>query len=285
MRRFQTKICTTLAMVIVPLAHVSAADDVKPAANNAQPGSQQMELYNGAVRTVAYFGSGFSQSDQVQRLRREYVGDEITTERYRQAVQDGMYSYAAGLTPLYTSYVPATVYADYVTPSRYYYYGAPYYASFPYTAGSAGAPLVTTGFQGGWQGVASGANHEGPIKTDTALTLASAGAVNSSIRAYDAMAALVDASPSLANLTALRSSAVSPTVVPAAYTEAGVGKRVQLVLRNDKEKIEGKMMAREGDWYVVDTAGGRQYIRDSHVVRMVEFKSSVRPAGGPEKRK
>ncbi len=272
-------------MVLVPVAHVSAADDAKPAATNVHSSAQPMELYNGAVRTVAYFGSGWVQGDQVQSLRGEYVGNEITTERYRQAAQDGMYRSAAGITPLYTSYVPATVYADYVTPSRYYYYGAPYYASFPYTGGSAGIPLVTTGFQGGWKGVASGATYEGPIRVDMARMLAVAGSVSPAIRAYDAVAARVDAWPSLANWTGLRGLAVSPTVVPAAYTRVGAGKRVQLVLRNNNDKVEGMMVGREGGWHIVDTAAGRQYIRDSEVARLVESKSSVRPASGPEKGK
>jgi hypothetical protein len=155
-----------------------------------------MELYNGSVRTVTYFGSGQSQADQdkmnetqraentaareqelaaqVQRLGREYVSDEIKTERYRQAAQEMMYCYAAGFAPLYTAYVPFTLYSDYLTPSRYYNYGGPVYGGFPYTNGFAGAPLWSAAYQRSFLGLGA-ATHEGPFKTDFAAALASPG--------------------------------------------------------------------------------------------------------------
>src|SRR5438128_765192 len=107
MQKLLTQMMAVTTLVVLLAAQASAADDVKPAANNAQSGVHRMELYNGSVRTVAYFGNGLSQGDQntvndlqhaenavareqvfgdqVSRLRREYVRDEFTTERFRQA--------------------------------------------------------------------------------------------------------------------------------------------------------------------------------------------------------
>jgi hypothetical protein len=305
MQKLLTQMVAVTTLVVLLAAQGPAAGQAQPAASNAQPGVHRMELYNGSVRSVTYFGSGLSQGDQntvndlqqaenavareqlvgdqVSRLRREYVRDEITTERFRQAAQDMMYSYAAGFNPIYSAYIPVTLYTDYLTPSRYYNYGVPYAAGFPYPAGLAGAPLVTAAYQRPGLGIDLAATHEGPIKVAMATTFASPESLNQAVRAYDAAIARVDASGSLKNQTSLRSPAGTPTIVPAAYTASGVGKRVQLVLRNNNEKVEGTLVSKEGDWYVIDTANGRERIRDSEVMRVVEPKSTVQPASGPGK--
>ena len=119
------------------------------------------------------------------------------------------------------------------------------------------------------------ATHEGPIKTDTAAALATPDSLSQANRNYDAAVARAAASRNLGQALALQTPGEKSGVMPASVEMTKAGKTVHILFKTGgtaTKEIEGSFVGRDGSWLVIDTASGRERIRESEVTRMVESK-------------
>ena len=266
------------------------AQDVKPATATQKPVVHRMQLFNGPVASVTYFGNGLSEGDRsslstleqsenalgaeialgsrLARLKEQYIADEQVTEQRRRQAQNVMYNNAAGATPLYTRlFFPAEMFPE--EAGRF-----PLRAAAPGLGAYSFMSSFPTPVSAAWNWNGYGATHEGPIKVDAAAAMTQPESASQAVRNYDAAVARAGASRDLGPALALQPTAGKSGVVPAAAETTKGGKRVTLTVKsgNSTEKIEGTFVGREGDWLLLDTANGRERVRESEVTRMIEPK-------------
>ncbi len=267
------------------------AQGVKPAVGerySGRPGVQQMEIYNGATRTVRYFDRNLSPSESsmlremerleneagyvgdLQALKRQYVASERLTELNRRIVQLSLY----GRELSRTSY--ATTYADYGYPSYGYgayraagFYGYPYGGNGYANSMAVGGASATEKYS-----LANGVGPQGAITDALAGVLAQQSTPEyaaSVERAYDRVAMRASASPDL------RAAMRLPDPAKYRYLDAPAGRYT--VTLKDGEKIYGKSMSEDKDMYVIETAGdGKTRVLKSEVKRIDDAGSGFKPA-------
>jgi len=278
--------CCAAAVVAVLSANPAEAQ-VRSGSDDREPQVHRMDIYNGALRTVHYFGRNTSSGDQatlsdleraenqasagdlLAQLQREYLVNERAMEARRHQVQMLLYGYSSetgggGLT----SSAPYSGY-PYAGASGYpyLYAGSPYLGGFGYGATASNS-------------LANGIGDEGVLKTDLARTW-SAQATPERIaelrRDRDAAVARVSQSDGLR--TAFNRDTKGGGVVPAA-SESTVRPHVIVTTKNN-EKIEGTLVNDDKDWLTVDTGKEEVSIRSSDATRITKVKPGGMPPSKP----
>jgi hypothetical protein len=248
--------------------------EAKPAAAEA-PDVHRLEINNGRFRRVHYYEKGLAPgesntirdleraeneadyADSLQALKQMYVDSDLYNEPYRRAIQKQL----NGTTALQTAsdsfnwaMSPGNVNRSPVVPP-----GFPVFAPFTNTGGYGGAGL---GGMGGLAGLGSsggsttailrsllfGVGDEGRLKTAMAPTIAGQSTSEYAARAhrdYNNALARAAASPRLRDaLARVPNSGITAaaTTVPTAP--------VVVTLKNG-DRIEGKNLEKEGDFYVI----------------------------------
>jgi hypothetical protein len=243
-------------------------------------GTHRLEIYNGPVRTVHYFADGLSQSerasvsdlqrlenemsytDQLARLRYQYIRDERDLQRRRTVVQNLLYGNS---TTYGSGFYPGAFYGGYY---GYGYpllgYGYPFFGG--YYPGYVGAAGTTT------QSLAFGIGDEGVIKTEMARVLAAQSSPTYATQVrQDYYSALERASndPKLAAALGLKKGEVTPAgferLAPPGLGLAA-GDQVTLTTK-DNQKIEGKFVRESGDWVTVQSGTEQVTLRKSEITR------------------
>jgi hypothetical protein len=245
-----------------------------------------MDIYNGGLRTVHYFGRNMSTGDQttladleradnqasagdlLAQLHREYLVNERAMEARRHQVQMLLYGYSSdtgsgGLTG-------AAPFASLAYAGGYRY---------PYLyAGSAYLGLGGYGL-GATNSLANGIGDEGVLKTDLARVW-SAQATPERVaelrRDRDALLARTSQSDSL---RAAFNPGAKGGVAPAA-NESTARPHV-VVTTKANEKIEGTLVNEDKEWLTVDTGKEEVSVRTSDATRIAKSKPAVKPAKNP----
>jgi len=266
----------------------------KKAALGDGPAVHRMEIWNGAQRTIRYVYQDLSPSeeavlkeleraeneanlaDQMAQVRQAYVTTELVMEPRRRQVQYLLYGYNSETT------------AGLLTGGGIGGYGfgggaavgyAAPYGLYPYGFNSAYGGGYGYGYGGGFAGgsstntLAVGIGDEGAVKTEIARSLAGQMAPEKVAEAHRNLDAAM-----------ARASAVGPIRVALGlkedkggvrrvgfYTEGG-NVTVTRMLEGKADKIEGKVLADDDQWLVLDTKEGRRRILKSSIVDVLEPK-------------
>lgn len=236
----------------------------------------QIEVYNGARRTVHYVAPNLSAgeqaslrelaraeneaayADELLALKRSYVDSERFLEPYRRMVQQQFYGLSTQST-----------YSGFVSGGYGGYGGYGYGGYYPYINDNAygGGFGGGTGYFGGQtttvsRGLANGMGDEGVMKSAIARQIASQATPEYALgtrRAHDVALARVATSERLAKGFGLTRS----EVVPAAASTS----RISLTLKSG-EKLEGTFAGEDADWFRVETATGTVSVRKADVTRV-----------------
>jgi len=257
-----------------------------------QPGVYQMELLNGASRTVRTVGVGLSTSEMaslsdvdrleneaafaqdVQALKRQYVLSERLLEPYRRVVQQELY----GRTVTQNNYANATFGGGYGAG----YYGYPYYGVGGFGFNRLGG--YSTASLGGQttevRSLANGVGDEGPLKAALAGVIAQqAGSGYAAAVAHDYDRAVTTATFSPRLRAGLRLRTPEETrrdneAIRAVDYEAPVANRVTLTLKDGK-KVVGTNLVESKEWVTIERAdGGKSRYRLSQVQQIDEPKNT-----------
>jgi len=281
----------------VLLATAVEAQGIRPAAasrRSDRAGVNQMEIFNGSMRTVRYFGENLSPSEsatlrELERLENEseyvrdlntlkeqYVVSERFLETYRRIVQLNEYGVdttrsASGA--LYSGYGNGG-YGGYGAYAGYYGYPS------AYSGGAMASDSVTQ-----TRSLATGVGNEGKLKDAMALVLAQQATPEYAAnldRAYDRVAMRASASPTLRvalRLPSAEDARKERDTFRMASGETAAPSGVTLTLKSG-DVIRGTRMQEDKDWYLVDVAGGKTRIRQSEVIRIdvAASKSGIAPA-------
>lgn len=286
------------------LATAAHAGDVKPAARAdrvARPGVQQMEIFNGATRTVRYFGRDLSPSEatmlrelerlenesayvgDLQALKRQYVADERLLEANRTAVQLNLYGREV------TRSASDTVYANFGSGYPYGYgYGYPYaygfagYFGMPYGYGGGAPSAVASDSVTVKESLANGVGPVGAFPTAMAAVLAQQATPEYAAnvdRAYDRVALQASVSPTLRAALRLPQLEQGRKQYDAIRAAGGEAAAYTLTLRSG-EKVFANKMSEDKDWYILDkVGGGKAKVRQAEVSR-IDMGPGVEPAAG-----
>lgn len=267
----------------------------------------RMDIQNGSMMTVRYFGTSLSPGERsvlremeeienrlsysrgLTALKREYVLSERLLEPVRRDMQRS----------LYTRNISAASYSPDFGWGGWTGWGLA--NGFPYGTWAAGVPGFNTYLYNPWvfggnAGVAAGglggqaaANRslaatiadEGPMKEALAKVVAQQATpeyVASLERAYDRVAMRASASPSLRTALRLpREDAMRRDRILTASDEES--SPVTLTLKGG-DKVSGESMRETKDWFILTRAGGGEVrVRASEVVRVVATKKgAIKPA-------
>ncbi|MBV9126101.1 MAG: hypothetical protein JO112_22340 [Planctomycetes bacterium] len=275
--------CLAIGLVTA-LPTARAEEPVRPAVSDQEPVVHRMVIYNGSVRSVHYFAPGATRAedlalqdvalaeneralaDQLQSLRRQYVGDEGALEARRRRAQELFIGLplGAGLgaatvplagvtgvtpTPYYSLVTGASIYRPNLTAVSFYANGMlanggytpwlpPSYGSYPYAGG-----------------LGNSFSEPGPVKTEIARTIAVQATPQFVTQTNENLqAALVRASSSGRLRSALGLD--KDGGILAAGFETPSAQRPQYhvtVTMKNGDKIEGKLVREDGDRVVVAT--------------------------------
>jgi hypothetical protein len=284
-------------LICAPLA--VAQEAAKPASRESGGGVPRIEIFNGAMRSVHFFGSGLSLSDrvtlrdieraenelsltdQVAILRQQYVSNERALEARRRALQEQLLAPAGYATGVYPDQVPevdaigllsfADTYAGYPA-FGYRRYGAGlgfgygYAGGYPYWGGGAG----TTGYDNlGTQPMALGSVDPGPIKTDLAQSLIS---VTTPEYRAQVMRSLDDALARASQSSDLRAAldlGDKGGVRPAGFESTS--EKVEVTLKNGT-KVSGTVVREDADQIVINTGTAEVQVRKSEALTITRSK-------------
>jgi hypothetical protein len=234
----------------------------------------QIEVYNGARRSVYFVAPNLSPGDRASlrdlsraeseaayaddllALKRQYVDSERALEPYRRTVQQQLYGFSTQST-----------YSGYVSNGFGGGYGGAYPYAFanPYSNGCGGG---FNGYYGGAsttvsRSLANGVGDEGVIKAAMARELAAEANpeyATSVARGLESAYGRIATSDRLAKSFNLSKS----NVVPAAATTPT---RVILTLKGG-DKVDGALYGEDSDWFRVETSTGTVSVRKSEVSRV-----------------
>jgi hypothetical protein len=279
----------TGALVLTAFASVAGAQE---------PAVHRMEINNGPVRTVRYFGRNLSPSDDAMLRSLEWTENELSYVRNLQETKKQFVETERRLEPVRRQFalqnygVSRTVSAiepaglaglgivgagggfsiDGFGGRGYPYYGA---GSYPYAAGFG---LGLGSLIGGGSAVNSATSNGGEsvIKTAMAGTIAS--------QATPEYAALVEQ----AHERSLVRASETPAIRTAAGLPSGKGGEIRpvefargpivLTLKTG-EKVTGTKLEEKGEWYILTAPGRTSRVRISEVQRIDEQTGKgVRPA-------
>jgi hypothetical protein len=270
----------TLGLLLAASPVLAQVKD-KPAEPAKDGNTHRLEIYNGDMRSVHYFADGLSASERASlsdvqrlenevaftenlaRLRAQYVRNERELERRRAGVQNLLY----GTSTTYGSgFYPGTFsggYYGYGYPLLGYGYPGFYNAFYPGYVGSAG---TTT------QNLAFGVGDEGVIKTEMARVLAAQSSPTYATQArQDYYSALERAASDqrLASVMELKKG----DVVPASFEQStssdlglATGDLVTLTPKTG-DKIDGTFIRESGDWITVQAGNEQVTLRKSEIIR------------------
>ena len=270
MIRFTTPPSLRLGAALAALLVVGSlqADPPRRKVSSRQPAVHQMEILNGASRTVRSFGINLSTGEvaslsdldrleneasfvhDVLALKRQYVLSERLLEPHRRLVQQDLYGRAV-TTSNYGSVDTNVGYG-----SVGYNYGIGgfgvggygYNSPASYTTGSAGSQTTVV------RSLAEGVGDEGALKANLATVIAKQavpGYAASVAQEYRQATATAASSPRLRAALRLPSA----DEMRAADYEAPIANRVTLTLANGK-KVIGTNLQEGKEWITLDRADG-----------------------------
>jgi hypothetical protein len=295
-----------LGLALASGAHAQADKAVKPAVGETgRNGIHRMEVFNGGRLTVRYFAGRVSPGESaalrdleraeneanyvrdLQDLKSQYAYDESLLEPFRNLVNHQLY----GFSEVSGGY-GGWGYGGGLRYGGLAYGGLGY--GWPYGALGYGWPVRATlgsgyglgagygGFGGGTlvysKSLANGMGYEGIIKSALAGTLgqqATPEYAASVERDLDRAIARAGSSPAIRNVLGLPDPKDGGYILPAA---PGMSAPVVLVLK-DGERLAGEKVEESKEWITLTTRDGKQRIRPSEVVRIIETKGGgTRPA-------
>jgi len=284
MVRCTTPLIPRLGAALAALLAVGTlqAEPPRKMVRSSQPAVHQMEILNGASRTVRSFGVGLSTgeaaslsdldrleneaafSHDVQALKRQYVLSERLLEPHRRLVQLELYGRSTSRTN-YDNYT-----AGYQSPS----YGIGGFGVGGFGVGgfggggfgyNNGGSAYSTGSFGGQssetRSLANGVGDEGALKADLAAVIAKQASPTyaaSVAQEYRQAVAVAATSPRLRAGLRLQSPdeiRKEDNAIRAADYESPVANRVTLTLANGK-KVVGTNLHEGKEWITLDRADG-----------------------------
>ena len=289
MVRFTTPPALRLGAALAALLVVGSlqADPPRRKVSKTQPAVHQMEILNGASRTVRTFGINLSTGElaslgdldrleneasfahDVLALKRQYVLSERLLEPHRRLVQQDLYGRAV-TTSNYGNLTAG------VTASPAYNYGIGgfgvrgygYDTPAAYTTGTAGEQTTVV------RSLADGVGDEGALKASLAAVIAKQAVPSyaaSVAQEYRQAVAVAAASPSLRAGLRLQSPEElrkADNAIRAADYETPLANRVTLTLANGK-KVVGTNLQEGKEWITLDRAdGGSSRYRLSQVTQI-----------------
>jgi hypothetical protein len=260
-----------------------AQPPIKPAVedrdDSKRAGVHRMEIYNGASRTVRYFGRNLSAGDlgslrdlerlenelsyieDLQALKTMYISNERVLEMHRRFVQQELYGVDISTTDYeglgYGRWGGLGYYSAYPFGVSY---GA--YAGFwPGFSGFAGSTSTVT------RSLATGVGNEGAIKTAMASAMAR--------QATPEYAASIERGLDRAMAQAAGSSAIRPALgVSDRPAKAPAAPAVTVKLKSGEE-LAGTKVEETKDWVIVDlVGGGQEKVRAAEVMRIRMAKAA-----------
>jgi hypothetical protein len=289
MRTVFSRIPVLAALALSLLAAAPAwAEDKNPPPPPSNPDVVRMEIYNGPLRTVAYFSRNLSPgeasalrelaqaeneqtvADHLLALRAQYVVDEEALEAKRRNMQMLLYGYNADIT--------TSAYAEAGPGWGYPWWGGygGYYGRGGYAAAGYSADINHT--------LAVGVGDEGVMKNTLARVVPTsalpdlAAAAN---RHLDTALARIGSSEKLSDALAK----VAPSYSGLALAKGGPewkpiakpGEPVYIVrsLDGKTERIEGTLVRQDPDWIVIQTKEGERTLslwKDSGIREMGPLK-------------
>jgi hypothetical protein len=261
------------ALALCLLAAGSANAQVKKADTPVGPEVHKMEIYNGPLRTVAYFNAGMSQgdaallrdleraenevafTDHLLALRTQYAVDEEALQAHRRNLQMLLYGYNADInTSAYAATGGGPPYG-YLGPwGGGWGWGGNYYGGGGYASASYSADISHT--------LAVGMGDEGVIKNELAKVLATPAIPDLSYRAQKNLtvaSARVYESPGL--LAALEKT--DPRWKPARLA-ADEDQLPDTITLKGGGTVKGTVMSKNADWLEIQVpvaAGGKKRLR------------------------
>jgi hypothetical protein len=271
---------------------------VKPAVQEPGPGIHRMEIWNGPMRTVHYlYQPGLSPSevgalgemeraenevalsDDLLRLRAQYVRNERVMEATRHAVQKLLYGYTSSTSDSFSAnyggggygypYWFGGAYGAYANPASRYNYG------FGPTSSFAGFSSSAT------NSLAYGMGDEGAIKTDMARTLAAQANPEYAAQAAQHLAYAVGRAGqyepirTALHLPKAEGGVGGGPIATAGFETAKTGATLTVTRSVDgkSEKIEGKLLREDADWMVLQTKEGKRTISKKQITDVLEPSS------------
>jgi hypothetical protein len=266
-----------LGLLLAAPAWAQEKDKDKP----AKDGAHRLEIYNGPARSVHFFADGLTTgerasladvqrlenemayTDDLARLRAQYIRDERELQRRRTIVQNLLY----GNSSTYgTGFYPGGFFGGaYGFGFPYLGYGFGYGGFFPGYVGSAG---TTT------QSLAFGVGDEGVIKTEMARVLAAQSSPTYATQVRQDYFSALDRAANdqrLAQVMGLKRDGVAPAGFERSLPPGmglAAGDQVTLTTK-DGQKIEGTFVRESGDWVTVKSGNDNVTLRTSEIVRSV----------------
>lgn len=271
------------AQVVFPLASPLPVPDVYyPIVSQVRPGPDaarlaslgQIEVYNGAQRTVHYVAPGLTEgersalrdleraeneaayADDLQALKRKYVDSELLLEPYRRFMQERFWGYNKQMTSgLFGG-------GGYGNPGWGGYY--PYAYNSPYSLGWGGQ--WGSYFGGGITDVSftlgTGVGYEGPLKDAMARGIAAEATPEYGTAAARAANAALGRAAATSDRLARGLGVAQSDVRPATGAP-----RIVLTLKSG-DKVEGTLYGEDADWFRVETPTGTTSVRKADVSRV-----------------
>jgi hypothetical protein len=277
------------ALAALVVAGSLQAEPPRRKVSTTKPAVHQMEILNGASRTVRSFGIGLSTGEaatlgdldrleneasfahDVLALKRQYVLSERLLEPHRRLVQQDLYGRAVttsnyGSLSSVVAASPAYNYGIGGFGVRGYGYG--YDTPAAYTTGTAGAQTTVV------RSLADGVGDEGALKANLAAVIAKQAVPSyaaSVAQEYRQAVAVAASSPSLRAGLRLQSPdelRKEDNAIRAVDYEAPLANRVTLTLANGK-KVVGTNLQEGKEWITLDRAdGGSSRYRLSQVTQI-----------------
>jgi hypothetical protein len=285
MRRVSILVPGAVALSLTCLLPRLVMAQNKPAVENRQQeGYRRMEIYNGPVRTVAYFGIGLSAGEQsslrelaraendlamndlVQQLRMQYLLGELNLEARRQVMNPLLYGTSTTNRDSLSMVVGDWAYAFGGPFGGYFGYGYGYGSPFDQNY-IASTTTSTTNYN-----LANGLGNEGVIKTDLAKSLLPE--ATSEYRArlsrnLDRALAAAGESNTLREKLNIREAAATADTA-------------DTVTLKDGTTISGTIVKEDNDWVTIKTTAGKntreEKVRMSEVARISRADKGIRPA-------
>jgi hypothetical protein len=285
MRRVSIVVPGPVALVVACVLSQAALAQNKPAVQDkSQDGYHRMEIYNGPVRTVVYFGNGMSageqstlrdmaraenelaMSDLVQQLRMQYLLGERNLEARRQVMNPLLY----GMSATNRS-------AEYQTFGEG---GSPYGGGYGggYAPGFGTGTFYDVGYMASLASsttysLGAGVGSEGVVKNDLMKSLLAEATPEYRARLSRNMDR---ATAAVAESNTLRDKM---NIKEAAATTDTASDSVTL---KDGTTISGTIVKEDNDWVTIKTTAGKnsreEKVRASEVVRISRPDKGVRPA-------
>jgi hypothetical protein len=263
--------------VAVLAGQTCPAQEAGPAVYKSESGVHRMDIYNGPLRSVYFFGGAAPgeldsyrnaayaerQADlanQLLDLRNQYVNDERILENRRRTVQQQWYGYANQYS------------LGYGSGSGYPYYG---YGGYSYPGFGVGSAYL-----GGFSTTASnnlayGVGDEGAIKAEFAHALAGQATPEFAAlagRQLDTALARVSGpgTPGSAQKTGITQVGYQSPAEGFRLASPGAHVIVTCKIGDTTEKIDGALFRENADWIVIKTPAGNRTIPKRQVVDVLE---------------